>query len=140
MPERTLKLEVITPDGVVVSDDQVASVVAPGAEGYLGVLADHAPLMTEIGVGELDLRRKDNSTDILAVSGGFMEVLDNKVTVLAESAELGSQIDIERAEEARRRAEERVARHAPEIDMDRAQAALLRAINRLSVARHARGG
>jgi F-type H+-transporting ATPase subunit epsilon len=134
MAERTFKLEVITPDRKVLSDDTMVSVTLPGVEGYLGVLANHAALMTALGVGELDIRRADGSTDAMAVCGGFVEVLDNKVTVLSDSAELVSEIDLTRAQEAVRRAEERIAAHAPDIDMDRAQAAMIRAINRIRVA------
>lgn len=135
MPDKPFKLEVITPDRVVLSDSEVTSVVAPGAMGYLGVLAHHAPLMTELGIGHVDFRRMDGTSDQMAVSGGFMEVFENTVTVLAETAELKSEIDIERAEQAVKRAEERLASRPPEIDFDRAQVALERALNRLDVAR-----
>ena len=134
MPERTFRLEVITPDRVVLSDDEIVSVVAPGIEGYFGVLADHAALMSEIEVGRIDFRRSNGSSDAMAVSGGFVEVLENKVTVLAESAELAEQIDIDRAQRAKTRAEERISAHSPDTDVARAQAALHRAINRLHVA------
>jgi len=110
------------------------SVVAPGIEGYFGVLADHAALMSEIEVGRIDFRRSNGSSDAMAVSGGFVEVLENKVTVLAESAELAEQIDIDRAQRAKTRAEERISAHLPDTDVARAQAALHRAINRLKVA------
>jgi len=135
MADKTFKLEVITPDRVVASDSEITSVVAPGALGYLGVLGNHAPLMTELSIGHLDLKRSDGSIDELAVSGGFMEVFENTVTVLAETAELKSEIDIERAEQAVKRAEERLANRPPDVDIDRAQASLQRAINRLNVAR-----
>jgi F-type H+-transporting ATPase subunit epsilon len=135
MPDKTFKLEVITPDRVVFSEDDVTSVVAPGVEGYLGVLANHAPLMTALAIGHVDFRRADGSADEMAISGGFMEVFENTVTILAETAELASEIDLERAEAAVHRAEERIASHRPDIDMDRAQAALHRAMNRLNVAR-----
>ncbi|MCE5322665.1 F0F1 ATP synthase subunit epsilon [bacterium] len=134
MAERTFKLEVITPDRKVLSDDKIASVMLPGIEGYLGVLASHAPLMTALGCGELDFRRPDGTSDVMAICGGFVEVLDNKVTVLSDSAELVSEIDLERAKQAAQRAERRIASHEPDIDMDRAQAALMRAINRIKIA------
>lgn len=133
MPEKTFKLEVITPDRVVLSDDQIVSVVAPGSEGYLGMLANHAPLMTELKIGKLDFRRADGSTGAMAISGGFLEVFENKVSVLAESAELADEIDVDRAEQSKKRAEERLA--AREVDAARAQASLHRAVNRLNVAR-----
>lgn len=135
MAEKTFQLEVITPDRVVLSDDTIVSIVAPGSEGYLGVLANHAPLMTELTVGKLDFRRADDSTGAMAISGGFLEVFENKVSVLAESAELAEEIDLDRAEQAVKRAEERLAAAVPEIDAARAQIALQRAINRLRIAR-----
>lgn len=135
MAEKTFNLEVITPDRVVLSDDTVVSVVAPGSEGYLGVMANHAPLMTELKVGKLDFRRADGTTGVMAISGGFLEVFENKVSVLAESAELAQEIDVDRAEQAVKRAEERLAAAGPDVDAARAQAALQRAINRLHIAR-----
>lgn len=133
MAEKTFKLEVITPDRVVLSDNQITSVVVPGSEGYLGVLANHAPLVAELGVGRLELRRADGGSDAMALTGGFVEVLDNTVTVLAQTAELAQEIDPERAEKAVKRAEERLTTGS-DVDMDRAQAALKRALNRLNVA------
>jgi len=138
MAEKPFKLEVITPDRVVLSDREIVSVVAPGVEGYLGVLANHAPLMTELTVGELDLRRADGASDSMAINDGFMEVHENTVTVLTDTAEMRGEIDIERAESALRRAEERLAAPSADIDTERARVALMRAINRLRVAQHAR--
>jgi len=135
MTTRPLKLEVITPDRVVLSDRGVVSVTAPGSEGYLGVLANHAPLMTELAIGELDFRRADGTEESMAVAGGVMEVHENKVTVLAEIAELREEIDIDRAEQSLQRAKERIAARTPDIDADRATVALKRALNRLNVAR-----
>lgn len=135
MSDRTFKLEVITPDRVVLSDDQVVSIVAPGVEGYLGVMANHAPLMTELTIGQLDIRRADGTADDMAVSGGFMEVYENKVTVLAETAEMGKEIDTERARAALQRAEERIKSHVADVDIERARIALMKAMNRLDVAR-----
>lgn len=134
MAEKTFKLEVVTPDRVVLSDDEIVSVTAPGSEGYFGMLANHAPLMTQLKVGELDYRRADGTSGAMAISGGFLEVFENAVTVLAESAELAEEIDVDRAEEARTRAEERIAAHAEEVDFDRVNMALQRAINRIRVA------
>lgn len=136
MAEKSFQLEVITPDRVVFSDATVASVVLPGIEGYLGVLANHAPLMTELEIGRVDLRRTDGTKDHMAVAGGFVEVFENKVTLLAQSAELQSEIDIDRVEKSVKRAEERISRHDPNIDIDRAQASLKRALNRLHVAQY----
>jgi F-type H+-transporting ATPase subunit epsilon len=135
MPEHTFKLEVITPDRVVLSDDETVSVTAPGSQGYFGVLAGHAPMMTELKLGKLDFRRADETSGAMAITGGFFEVFEDKVSVLAESAELAEEIDVERAEQARQRAEERLASASSDIDAARAQAALQRALNRLHVAR-----
>lgn len=135
MPEKTFRLEVVTPDRVVLSDDEIVSVVAPGSEGYLGMLANHAPLMAELKIGKLDYRRSDGTSGAMAISGGFVEVLENDITVLAESAELAQEIDLDRAEQAKKRAEERLAAAGADVDVDRAQIALERAINRLKVAR-----
>ena len=136
MADRAFKLEVITPDRMVISDTHIVSVSIPGVEGYLGVLANHAPMMTEMAIGKLELHRADGTSDIMAISDGFVEIFENQVTVLAESAELAKEIDIERAEEAAHRAEERLASNTPDIDTERAQIALERALNRLNVARY----
>ncbi len=133
MAEKSFTLEVITPDRIVLSDPDIVSVTAPGSEGYLGMLANHAPLMTELKIGKLDLRRRDGTKDAMAIAGGFLEVFENKVSVLAESAELASEIDVERAERSVKRAEERLA--AGEVDAARAHASLQRAMNRLNIAR-----
>jgi F-type H+-transporting ATPase subunit epsilon len=108
--------------------------VAPGVEGYFGVLPGHAPFLTTLGVGELTYRTGRDEFH-LAVAGGFCEVRNDKVIVLADTAERPDEIDRERAERARQRAEQRLAgRSADEIDYARAQAALARALSRLQVA------
>jgi len=140
MADRTFALEIVTPDRMVVSDDTVTSLVAPGSEGYLGVLANHAPLLVELKVGEVDVKRADDSESMIAVSGGFMEVGGNRAIILADTAELAAEIDVPRAEEAKRRAQERLSRRSePEVDSARAESALVRALNRLHVAAHGRG-
>lgn len=135
MPDKTFTLEVITPDRKVFSDDQIVSVTLPGIEGYFGVLANHEPLMTALGIGELDYRRANGSVDAMALTGGFVEVFDNKVTVLADIAEKREEIDLERAEQAVQRAEERITSRTQDVDLDRARISLMRAINRLNVAK-----
>ena len=135
MPDKTFALEVITPDRRVFSDDQIVSVTLPGIVGYFGVLANHEPLMTALAIGELVYRRADGSVDAMALTGGFVEVFDNKVTVLADVAEKREEIDLERAERAVRRAEERIASRTQDMDLERARIALMRAINRLNVAK-----
>jgi F-type H+-transporting ATPase subunit epsilon len=128
-----LTLEVATPTRLVVAD-VVDEVVAPGSEGYFGVLPGHAPFLTTLGIGELTYRK--GRTEIhLAVAGGFAEVRNDKVIVLPDTAELPEEIDRARAERARERAERRLAGRADEeIDYGRATAALQRASVRLLVA------
>lgn len=136
---KTFKLEVVTPERVVFSDNKVTSVVVPGSEGYFGVLAGHAPMMAQMAIGQLDLIYENGSTNELFVCDGFVEVMHNTVTVLAHTAELGKEIDIERAEKALQRAKERLASTDGDVDSARAQSALTRAITRLTVARKSSG-
>ena len=134
MPEKTFKLEIVTPERVVLKQD-AASLVVPGARGSLGILADHAPLMAELTIGEVRVRGADGRETRLAVSGGFVEIAKNTVRVLADTAERAEDIDIARAETAKKRAEERLRSRARDIDLARAEAALKRALARLRVAR-----
>jgi F-type H+-transporting ATPase subunit epsilon len=128
-----LTLEVATPTRLVVSE-QVDEVVAPGIEGYFGVLPGHAPFLTTLGVGELTYR-VGRDEHHMAISGGFCEVRNDKVIVLADSAELPAEIDRARAERARDRAEQRLSgRMQEEVDYARAGRALARAQIRLQVA------
>lgn len=130
----TLRLEIISAERVVYSDD-VDVVVAPGVEGQLGILPSHAPLMTILQPGEL-LVRKGEKESYLVVSGGYLEVFQNKVIVLSDAAEHAEEIDIARAEAARHRAQERL--EAPGADLVGAEAALRRALARLRVAERRR--
>ena len=126
-------LEIVTPERVVYSS-QVESVQAPGSEGSFGVLAGHMPLLTSLQVGALCFTEEGGDRVQMAVSGGFAEVGSERVTVLAETAERAEEIDTQRADSSRQRAEERLARrHEGEVDVIRAQAALSRALNRLKV-------
>ena len=127
----TTRLDIVTAERVVFSDD-VDVVIAPGAEGQLGILPHHSPLMTMLLPGEL-LVRKGGEEFYMAISGGFLEVRPDRIIVLADTAERVEEIDIARAEEARRRAEERLAELAPGLDMARAEAALRRSLVRLKV-------
>ena len=130
-----IELEVVTPSGPVVSE-QVDIVTAPGFGGVFGVLANHAPFLSTIKIGELAYKQ-DNSESALMVSGGFCEVSDNKITFIVESCEKGSDIDVDRALKAKERAEKRLAEvkaKGEKINMARAEAALHRAIARVSVA------
>jgi F-type H+-transporting ATPase subunit epsilon len=132
----TLRLEIVTAERLVYSDD-VDVVVAPGIEGQLGILPHHAPLMTMLQPGELLLRKGGEET-YLAISGGFLEVFQNKVVILADTAERAEEIDIARAEEARRRAQAQLGKPSPEVDQAAAEAALRRALTRLKVAERRR--
>jgi len=135
MPDRTFTLEIVTPDRVVTSDDEVVSLIVPGVSGYLGVMADHAPLMTELQIGEITVRRANGEELHIAASPGFMEVSGNKATILVSSAEKAEEIDIERAREAQQRAAERLAQIEKDtVDFARVESALKRAINRIRVA------
>jgi len=128
-----LKLDIVTAERVVYSAD-VDMVIAPGVEGQLGILPHHAPLMTILQAGEL-VARRGGEEDSLAISGGFLEVRPDRVIILADSAERAEEIDVARAEAARKRAEERLrGRKVPGLDETRAEAALRRAVARISVA------
>jgi F-type H+-transporting ATPase subunit epsilon len=132
----TIALEIVTPDRPLVRE-QVDEVELPGAEGYLGVLPGHTPLLTLLSVGELWYRRGNEKT-YLAVAFGFAEVLPDRVTVLAQTAERAEDIDVPRAQAALQRVTARLAQNAPDIDYDRARIAQQKAQTRLDVAAHAR--
>ena len=127
----SIRLDIVTAEGVVYSED-VDVVVAPGIEGQLGILPHHAPLMTTLQEGELRVRKGGDEFS-LAISGGFLEVRPDRVIVLADAAERAEEIDLARAEEAKRRAEEQLSRRTPEVDMAQAEAALRRSLTRLKV-------
>ncbi len=128
----TLRLEIVTAEGIVFADD-VNEVVAWGIEGQLGILPHHAPLMTMLQPGDL-LIRKDNEEHYLAISGGFLEVRPDKVIILADACERAEEIDIERAEAARRRADEILKTRPPDVDTAAAEAALRRSLARIRTA------
>ena len=132
-----LKLQIITPERIVFEEDEVESVTLPGVEGELTILPEHAPLMTELRPGPLYFRKGGNEVDV-AVAGGFMEVRDDRVIILADVAERSDEIDQARAEAARRTAQERLATREGEVDMAAALAALARAQARLRVAERRR--
>jgi len=126
-----MRLDIVTAEQVVFSED-VDVVVAPGIEGELGILPHHTPLMTMLQPGELRVR-KGGEEIFLVVSGGFLEVRPDRIIVLADAAERAEEIDIARAEEAKRRAEERLALPATDVDLARAEAALRRSLARLRI-------
>lgn len=131
-----LRLEIVTPDQVVLSTD-VDYVGAPGVDGEFGVLAGHIPLLTALSIGTL-VCRIGNKDYMAFIAGGFAEVADNKISILAQAAELADNIDVERAEKAKARAEERLqnAKQQDGIDIARAENAMKRAIMRLKIAKN----
>jgi F-type H+-transporting ATPase subunit epsilon len=133
LPE-AIELIVVTPQRQLLRE-KVASVQLPGANGELGILPGHAPLITELGNGELSYRTSEGAEPVvLAVLSGFAEVLPDRVTVLAETAERPEEIDVERAKQALQRAEKRLASTDANVDWDRATVALQRALVRIRVA------
>jgi F-type H+-transporting ATPase subunit epsilon len=133
MAEKQLLLEVVTPDRMVLST-AADVVVCPGVEGQFGVLYGHIPFLSALEIGEM-YYRAGGKTEYLAVSGGFAEVTGAKVTIVAEAAELGREIDVERVKRAKERAEKRLAAgKTADIDWTRAEAALRRSIVRSKVA------
>ncbi len=131
MPD-TFKLEIVTPEKKVV-DTAAEEVQIPGKNGYLGVLPGHAPLITELAVGEIKYRTA-NKEQLLAVAWGFAEVLPEKVTILAETAEKPEEIDVERARKSKERAEQRLTSGDTNVDVERALSAIQKADARLEVA------
>ncbi len=138
LPE-AIELIVVTPERQLLRET-VVEVTIPGLDGELGILPGHAPLITELGIGELRYRTATSSQPILlAVLRGFAEVLPDRVTLLAETAERAEEIDLTRAEVAKARAEKRLASNDTNIDWDRATVALQRAIIRIQVVKKHRG-
>ena len=132
----SMRLEIVTAERLVYSEE-IEVLVAPGIDGELGILPSHAPLLTELKPGEIRVV-KDREDTYMAVSGGFMEVLGNKITILADTAEHIEEIDIERAEEALKNAEERVSARTSDMDMERGLASMRKSQARLRVARRRR--
>jgi F-type H+-transporting ATPase subunit epsilon len=139
LPE-SIELVVVTPERQLLRE-KVVEVTLPAASGELGVLPGHAPLMTELGIGELSYRSSASGEQPgIAIIQGFAEVLGDRVTVLAETAERAAEIDLARAEAAKARAEKHLAEGDPNINWDLALVALQRALIRIQVARKYRGG
>jgi F-type H+-transporting ATPase subunit epsilon len=132
----SLTLEIVTPDHSLVTE-KVDEVVVPASEGYLGVLPGHTPLLATLAIGEMWYRKGAEKFYAL-LAGGFLEVLPDKVTVLAQIAERPEDIDATRAERAKQRAEERLSRPVLDMDIERARIALLKSLVRLQVASRAR--
>jgi len=132
-----LRVDIVTAERVVLSEEDVDRLIVPGIEGELGVLPLHAPLLTTIQPGVLRVVKGEEETT-MAITGGFIEVRENRVTILADAAERGEDIDLARVEEARRRAEERLASREATVDMVQAEMALKRALVRLKAAEQIR--
>ena len=132
-----LRLDIVTPERLAYSDD-VDEVIAPGSQGELGILPHHAPLLTTLGLGELRVR-KGGAEESFAIVGGFLQVRPDRVVVMAETADMASEIDLERAEEARREAERALEGGFVETsDLAAARAALQRALLHIRVAERRR--
>jgi F-type H+-transporting ATPase subunit epsilon len=133
-----LMLEVAVPERLLIQES-VKQVQIPAASGYLGVLPGHAPLMSKLGTGVLSFHA-DSATRYMSLNGGVVEVLPDHVRVLADTAEWAEEIDVQRAEKARRRANDLLQRHDMEIDVERAQRAIERAQARLEACERLKGG
>jgi F-type H+-transporting ATPase subunit epsilon len=131
-----LQLQIVSAERSLVNE-QVDEVQIPGADGYLGILPGHTPLLTTLQVGQLWYRQGQDK-HYLSIAFGFAEVQPDRVTILAQIAERADEIDVSRAEAAKRRAEERLAKPVPDIDFERARIAMLKALVRLQVASRAR--
>lgn len=130
----TMHVDIVTPERIGFSSDAVKMVIARAIDGEIGILSDHAPLVCALDIAPLRIKQADEEIRI-AVCGGFMDVKDNTVTILTQSVELATEIDVKRAELAKERAETRLQqKNNPEIDVMRAEAALRRALVRLKVA------
>jgi F-type H+-transporting ATPase subunit epsilon len=130
-------LEIVTPEKLAFSEE-VDAVTVPGVEGELGILPHHAPLLTTLGIGELKIRRGGNE-EFFAIVGGFLQVRPDRVVVMAETADMASEIDVQRAEEARREAERALQEGFSEpADLARARAALQQALLKIQVAERRR--
>ncbi len=129
----TFLLEIVTPERKVYAEE-VNMIIVKGVEGELGILPNHIPLVTPLKIAPITVKKQGSKDEILAVNGGFMEVRKDKVVILAESAELPGQIDVDRAKAAKERAEKRLKDAKQEnLDFKRAELALQRAVNRLDV-------
>jgi len=132
MAADSLQLVLVTPERQLLSE-AVTEAQLPGADGYLGVLPGHAPLITELGIGELTYRTTGGQSGLLAVIRGFAAVLPDRISLLAEVAERAEDIDLKRAQQALKRAQELIAKGGENVDWDRASAALQRALVRIQV-------
>ena len=132
MAENTFKLNVLTPERNIFGDD-VRGITANGTDGSLGILPKHAPLLTSLEIGVLTITDKTGSQKKMTLNGGFLEVINNEATILAETAEHVDDIDVARAKAAKERAQQRLDQKSAETDMKRAEIALKKAVTRLQV-------
>ena len=132
MARTTFELSVVTPEKTAIQRP-VVSVTVPSIDGYIGIWANHAPLMTAMSIGILEFISEGGVQEVLAVTNGFVEVADNKVTILADAIEWQDDINLERARESRDRSRQRLAEGKSGVDLDRAREALARAKNRIEV-------
>jgi F-type H+-transporting ATPase subunit epsilon len=133
MYEKPFSLEVIAPDKVVYRSE-ATSLTAPGVDGLFQVLYNHAPLLAQLGIGRMTVKTPEGNDTDFAVSGGFVEVRNNHVVVLVDTVEASREIDVNRASAAKDRAASRLHDRVHDLDIERAQLALLRALNRIRVA------
>ena len=133
MSEKSFQIDIVTPNKLLFSG-QVERFLAPSVEGYFEVLKNHAPLLAALKIGKMVITQ-ENDKKFFSVNGGFAEVFQNNVIVLAETAESSEEIDTERAESSKERALQRLADKSASIDIDRAKVSLIRALNRLDVAK-----
>ena len=133
--EATYTIEVLTPEKTVLKTE-IISLIAPGTEGFLGVLAHHAPLITGLEPGPLTLTYPGSRKEVFAISGGFMEISGNRAIVLADAAEKPGEIDLVRAQDAQKRARERLRERTSGLDVDRADLALRKAISRIRLSKY----
>ena len=129
---KTVQVNIVTPDGPVY-DSEVAMVIAKTVSGEIGVLPGHIPLVAPLDISAIKIKEADGSNNVVAVSGGFIEVRPEKISILAPAAEVAETIDIARAKAAKKRAEERLQSKSDDIDFKRAELALKRAIKRINV-------
>ena len=129
---KTVTVNIVTPDGPVY-DGEVTMVIAKTTSGEIGVLPGHIPMVAPLAVGAVKLKKEGGQTELVAVSGGFIEVRPDNISILAPSAEVASSIDLARAKDALKRAEQRLQSKRDNVDFQRAELALKRAINRINV-------
>ena len=133
LPDKMFSLSIVTPEKVFYEENDVASLIIPGTLGYLGILTNHAPLITGLVPGKVTVKNQEGKRQFLVISGGFLEVLKNQVTVLADAVELADEIDLERAQGALERAKQKLKSREKTIDIPRAIAAFKRAKNRIDI-------